>query len=171
VAVTGEPDIVISDADRKARYDTLKELQAIGSQVQHAGAAIRKANDQLTQIKAAIKDTAAVPAPIKAALDSVAKQLEPLKKRFGVGLDFNSPDFDFNEFRKNLGFRVNNVAGGLAGATVKASADETRQIAELRSDVPGAISEVNALVGRLPALYRQLADAGIYPAAPKPVKP
>jgi len=171
VRVLGEPDIVISDADRRARYDALKELQTLGNRVQHASAAVRKANDQLTQIKAALTDSAAIPAPVKGTLDSLTKALEPLKKQFGIGLDFSSPDFDFNEFRKNLGFRVGNLTGGLEGATAPASEDETRQIGELRKDVPGAIAAVNAFMARLPAFYKQLAEAGLYPVAPKAVPP
>jgi hypothetical protein len=171
VRVSGEPDIAISDADRRTRYDALRELQGLGNRVQHATAAVRKANDQLTQIKAALTDSAAIPAPIKATLDSLTKALEPLKKKFGIGLDFSAPDFDFNEFRKNLGFRIGNVTGGIDGATVAASEDEIRQIGELRKDIPGAVAEVNGFVGRLPAFYKQLADAGLYPVVPKPVPP
>jgi hypothetical protein len=171
VKVLGEPDITISEADRRTRYDALRELQVVGSRVQHASDAVRKANDQLTQIKAALTDTSAIPAPIKATLDSLTKALEPLKKKFGIGLDFSSPDFDFNEFRKNLGFRVGSVSGGIDGATAPASEDETRQLGEIKKDIPGAIAEVNAFLARLPAFYKQLADAGLYPVAPKQVPP
>jgi hypothetical protein len=171
VRVGGEPDIVISDADRRARYDALRELQTVGNRVQHAAAAVRRANTQLTQIKAALTDSSAIPAPIKATLDSLTKALEPLKQKFGVGLDFSSPDFDFNDFRKNLGFRVGNVTGGLDAATAPASEDESRQLGELKKDIPGAIAEVNAFTARLPAFYKQLADAGLYPVAPKPIPP
>jgi photosystem II stability/assembly factor-like uncharacterized protein len=171
VRVTGEPDITLSDADRRARFDALRELQALGSRLQHATAAIRKSNEQLTQIKAALTDSSAIPVPIRATLDSLTKSLDSLKKRFGVGLDFSSPDFDFNEFRKNLGFRQSSVTGGIDGATAPATEDEVRQIGELRKEVPGAIAEVNAFVARLPAFYKALADAGLYPVAPKPVPP
>jgi photosystem II stability/assembly factor-like uncharacterized protein len=171
IVVRGEPDIQISDADRRARFDVLKELQALNNQVQFAQAALRKTNDQITQIKAAIKDSAGVPAPIRAVLDSVVKALDPLKTRFGVGFDFAGGNFDFNAFRKNLGFRVGNVGGGIDGSTSRPTEDEMRQIGELKVDVPAAIAEVNALIGRLPALYKQLAEAGVYPAAPKPVGP
>ena len=171
VRVMGEPDIVFSDADRKARYDALRELQALGSRVQHATAAVRKANEQLTQIKAALKDSSAVPAPIKASLDSLNRSLDSLKKKFGVGLDFSAPDFSFSEFRKNLGFRMGNVAGGIDGSTSPATEDQLSQMTDLKRDVPGAIAEVNAFLARLPGFYKRLADAGLYPVAPKPVPP
>ena len=82
-----------------------------------------------------------------------------------------SPDFSFSDFRKNLGFRQSSVAGGIDGATAPATEDEVRQIAELRKEIPGAIAEVNAFVSRLPAFYKALAEAGLYPVAPKPVPP
>jgi hypothetical protein len=46
-----------------------------------------------------------------------------------------------------------------------------RQLAELRTEVPAAIAEANGFLGGLPALLKLLSDAGIYPAAPKPVTP
>lgn len=171
VRVLGEPDMVLSDADRKSRYDALRELQTVGSRVQHATVAVRKANEQLTQIKAALKDSTAVPAPIKASLDSLSRSLDSLKKKFGVGLDFGAPDFSFSEFRKNLGFRSGNVSGGIEGSTSPATEVQMNQLAEVKRDVPGAIAEVNAFLARLPAFYKQLAEAGLYPVAPKPVPP
>ena len=170
-SVRGEPDIQISDADRKTRFDALKEFQVLGNQVQHAQAALRRADRQLSEVKAAIKDTAGVAAPIRAALDSANKALDPLKKKFGVGVDFGAANFDFEAFRKNLGFRVGNAAGGVEGSTSLPTEDQRRQLGELRTEVPAAIAEVNAFLGRLPELYRQLAEAGVYPAAPKPVAP
>ncbi|HEU5219242.1 MAG TPA: hypothetical protein VFU23_11315, partial [Gemmatimonadales bacterium] len=171
VKVLGEPDITISDADRRARFDALRELQAVGSRVQHATAAVRKANDQLGQIRTALGDSASIPAPVKATLDSLTKSLDTLKKRFGVGIDFSDPNFSFEDFRKSLGFRVGNVAGGIEGATAPATEGEIRQIGELKRDIPGAIVAVNAFVARLPVFYKQLADAGLYPVTPKPVPP
>jgi photosystem II stability/assembly factor-like uncharacterized protein len=168
-AVSGEPDIQISDADRKARFDALKEFQVLSNQVQHAQAALRKADATLKEIKAAIKDSNAVAAPLRAALDSATKGLDPLKKKFGVGFDFGQGNFDFEAFRKNLGFRVGNAGGGIDGSTSLPTEDQRRQLGELRTEVPAAIVEVNGFLARLPALYKQLAEAGVYPVAPKAV--
>jgi photosystem II stability/assembly factor-like uncharacterized protein len=169
VTVLGEPDLQIADADRRARYDALKEIQSLRNQVQQAGVALRKTSDQLGQVKAAIKDTAAVPAGIRAALDSTNAELDSLKKKIGVGADFSSPDFDFNEFRKNLGFRFGDVGGNIDASTTPPTEDQLRQLGELRQEVPGVIARVNAFLARLPALYKQLADAGVFPVVPKPV--
>ena len=167
--VSGEPEIQISDADRKARFDALKEFQVLGNQVQHAQAALRKADATLKEIKAAIKDSNAVAAPLRAALDSVTRDLDPLKKKFGVGFDFGQGNFDFEAFRKNLGFRVGNAGGGIDGSTSLPTDDQRRQLGELRTEVPAAVALVNGFLTRLPALYKQLAEAGVYPVAPKAV--
>ena len=167
--VSGEPEIRISDADRKARFDALKEFQVLGNQVQHAQAALRKADATLKEIKAAIKDSNAVAAPLRAALDSVTRDLDPLKKKFGVGFDFGQGNFDFEAFRKNLGFRVGNAGGGIDGSTSLPTDDQRRQLGELRTEVPAAVALVNGFLTRLPALYKQLAEAGVYPVAPKAV--
>ena len=169
LTVLGEPDIHISDEDRKARFEALKQFQVLGNQVQHAQAALRRTDGQLGQIKAAIKDTASVAAPLRAALDSVMKSLDPLKKKFGVGFDFGAANFDFEAFRKNLGFRVGNTGGGIEGSTSLPTEVQRRQLEELRTEVPAAVAEVNAFLARLPGLYKQLAEAGVYPVAPKAV--
>jgi len=169
VTVRGEPDLQIADGDRRARYDALRGIQSLRNQVQQAAVALRKTSDQMAQIKAAIKDSTAVPPAIRAALDSVNGQLDSLKKKIGVGIDFSSPTFDFNEFRKNLDFRFGDVGGNIDGSTTAPTEDQLRQLGELRQEVPGVIAQVNALIARLPALYKLLADAGIFPVVPKPV--
>ena len=62
------------------------------------------------------------------------------------------------------------LAGSVGGMTTIPSETDQQVLAELRKAVPAAIEEVNGFVTRLAAFYKQLADAGLYPPAPTPVK-
>jgi hypothetical protein len=55
-------------------------------------------------------------------------------------------------------------------ATALPTAQQMRQAQEVREELPNAVADVNALLARLPGVWAELAQAGIYPAPPKTVK-
>ncbi|MDX2058483.1 MAG: hypothetical protein SFV24_11830, partial [Gemmatimonadales bacterium] len=129
----------------------------------------RTANQQLTQIKAALADTTVAPAPIRASYDSLTKALEPLKKLFFIRDEGDDSDFDFSEFRKVITFKLSGLIGNVGGAGVPVSETDLAQWNELKAEVPAAIDQVNALTARLKPFYQRLAEAGLYPAVPKAI--
>jgi hypothetical protein len=148
--VAGDPDITITDADRQRRFDLLKEAQRL-------------------QAKVALSDSTTTPAPIRAELDSLMKQIDPLKKKFFIRDEGDDSDFDFALFRKVITFKISGLISSVGGATVPASEADLAAWAEVKTEAPATIDEVNALVARLKPFYQKLAEAGLYPAVPKPI--
>jgi hypothetical protein len=167
--VAGDPDITITDADRQRRFDLLKEAQRLQAKVSEANTAVRTANTQLGQIKVALSDSTTTPAPIRAELDSLMKQIDPLKKKFFIRDEGDDSDFDFALFRKVITFKISGLISSVGGATVPASEADLAAWAEVKTEAPATIDEVNALVARLKPFYQKLAEAGLYPAVPKPI--
>ena len=171
VQVKLDPDVQIAESDLRERFEVLKELQAIGVRLTAASDAIREADDQLGAVKKALADSTKTPAPIRAALDSLTKELGAVKRKLGIrspGEDFFN--VDFNELRRALPIRLGFAAGDIGGAHVKLS-ETNRQVVEMvKKDVPGAVAEANAFLAKLKPLYQRLAEAGLYPAPPEPVK-
>ena len=62
------------------------------------------------------------------------------------------------------------TSADIGGAHTGLSEANRQTLAAVRTALPGAISEANALVTRLKAFYQQVAAAGLYPAVPDPVK-
>ena len=169
-SVKGDREITISDADRQRRFDLLKEGQRLEARLSEAATAARTANAQLTGMKSALADTTTVPAPIRATYDSLKKELEPIKKKFFIRDEGDESEFDFSEFRKVITFRLSGVITSIGGTTVPPTEGDLAQWNELKAEVPAAIDQVNGLVAKLRPFYQRLAEAGLYPAVPKPVE-
>jgi len=166
--VLGDPEIQISDADRKVRFDVLQDLQALQGQVNAAAEVATQINDEYTKMKAALKDTASLPAAIKAQMDSVNKAMEPFQTKLGIG--GRPMEFSMEAFRKNLRFGVAMQKGSIMGATMLPTATQLRQVEELKKTVPTLKTDVNAVVPKYAALVKALSDAGLYPVVPKEIK-
>ena len=119
-------------------------------------------------MKTAVTDSTTVPAPIRAVYDSLVKDLGPLKKKFFIREE--DEPFDFSEFRKVITFKLGNLLGSVGGATLPPTETDLAQWAELRTEVPQTIDEVNGYLARLKPFYLRLAEEGIYPPLPKPVE-
>ena len=70
---------------------------------------------------------------------------------------------------ENLRFRFGGLKGGIMGSTSKPTDTQMRQATEIRPVLEKAVQEANALINALPALLKELADAGIYFAPVKPI--
>jgi hypothetical protein len=168
VTVRGDPEITISDADRKARFEALTELHALHGRLSKAVEVAKQMNDQQNGLKTALADSAKVPASIRAAVDSLKKAMEPLRTR--LGLSTGDPfTFDPEMFRQNINFKLGMLKSPIMGATMRPTETQMRQLDDLRAEIPALVNEVNALVPRHQAVMKMMAEAGIYPAAVKPV--
>ena len=170
LTIRGDPDIQITDADRRRRYDLLKEGQQLQAKLAEAVAAVTTANKQLKEIKGQLPDSTKLAAAIKATMDSLVKDLEPIKKKLGIRDEDDTSDFDFSEFRKVLVFKLGSAVGNVGGSTSPPSESDFALWGEAKTEVPAAIDEVNRFVARLQPFYKRLAEEGLYPPVPKPVE-
>jgi len=171
VAVALDPDVTIAEADLKARFDALKSLQALNGKVRSATDALRDADEQFAGIRKALADSTKVPAAIRATMDSLKSELDRVKRKFGIrtpGEDLFS--MDFNELLRSLPIRVAMTSSDIGGAHLGLSETNRRVIGELQTEVPAAVADANGFLGKLAPFYRRLAEAGLYPAAPEPIK-
>ena len=164
--VLGDPDIQISDADRRTLFATLSELHALQGTVNRAADALIRAAEQFGEVRTAVGGNRDAPGALKAAVDSMAADLDSLRRRVaglggGGGGGFGGPP--------NLRGRTGQLKNAIMGSTSLPTEVQTRQLGELRPAIPKAVVDVNALTARLPALYRRLAEAGVYPATVQPV--
>jgi photosystem II stability/assembly factor-like uncharacterized protein len=168
VTVRGDPEITISDADRKARFDALTDLHALHGRLAKTTEVAKLMNDQQTAFKPALADSTKVPANVRAAVDSLNQSMEPIRTKLGLstGDPFN---FDFELLRQNYQFKVGMLKSPMMSATARPTETQLRQLGELRTDIPGLVQEVNNVVPRHQAVMKLLADVGLYPAAVKPV--
>ncbi len=164
VRVEGDPDIQITDADRRTHFDTAMALHSLHGTMNEAADLVTDMDRQLTSVNDALKGQPSALGSLKSAIDDLKKQVDGLKPRLGVG---DGGGFGFNP--ANVRGRVGQLKGAIMGSTSLPTETQTRMIGETRTVSAKVIDEVNAAVGKFPALYKELANSGIYPAPLKPI--
>jgi len=123
----------------------------------------------------ALKDNKESPEALKTRVEEFAKKLVPVTRRFGInqggtgGAGEGAAEGGFAAQSQSLRFRLNGLKGGIMASTSLPTETQGRQIPGLRSGMDKAIQEANALIAELPALQKDVAESGVYPAAVKPI--
>ena len=167
--VGGDPDIQISDADRKIWFDTAMQLHGLQKTMNEAAERVNELSEKIKAMQQALKDNASAPAAMKTKVEDFAKKFEPVGRRFGIGAGSPFETGNFERRNENLRFRFGGLKGAIMGSTSRPTETQMRQASEIRPVLEKAVQEANALINALPALLKELADAGIYPAPVKPI--
>ncbi|MEW6126921.1 MAG: glycosyl hydrolase [Acidobacteriota bacterium] len=167
--VQGDPDIAISAEDRKAAFDAAMEVHKMQRTLNEAAERAGELNEKIRALQQALKDNANAPAALKTKVEAFAKQFEPVGRRFGIGAQNPFETGNFERINENLRFRFGGLKGGIMGSTSRPTETQMRQIAEIRPLLDKAVQDTNAVIAALPALLKEMADAGIYPAPVKPI--
>ncbi len=165
IAVAGDPAIPVSDADRRQMHDTAMALMAGQRQANEAADTVADAWKTL----AAIQDTTkgkTIDGGLRGRLDATVKQATDLRRRLGLV----PADDDGQGPGPNVRSRVGQLKSQVMGSTAKPTETQLRIAGELATLVDKVVADTNAFVATLPALYKDLANAGVYPAAPAAVK-
>ena len=161
LTVHGDPAIAISDADRDSLFAVSRELHTMHGRVNAAGDALNDMFRQLGDIRRAVSEAKTASPALKARVDSLRAAVDSLRRRVVGGPGFGG----FNSLRG----RVVRLKGAVMNVTALPTETQVRELAELRTEVPKAVDDVNALVAQFKPLLDELAREGVYPAAPKPV--
>jgi hypothetical protein len=167
--VVGDPEIQISAEDRKIWFDTAVQLHGLQKTMNEAAERVTELNEKIKAIQQALKDNPSAPAALKTKVEDFAKKFEPVGRRFGIGAENPFETGNFERLNENLRFRFGGLKGGVIGSTSRPTDTQMRQTTEIRPVLEKAVLEANALINALPALLKELADAGIYPAPVKPI--
>ncbi|HJZ66639.1 MAG TPA: glycosyl hydrolase [Blastocatellia bacterium] len=167
--VQGDPEIQISAEDRKVWFDTAVEVHRLQKTLNEAADRANELNDKIKAMQQALKENSTAPAAMKSKVEEFAKKFETVAKRFGVGAQNPFETGNFESLNENLRFRFGGLKGGIMGSTSRPTDTQIRQTAEMHPVLEKAVQEANALINALPALLKELADAGIYPAPVKPI--
>ncbi len=168
--VAADPELETSDADRRAIYDTAIALHALQRRVNDAYGVALTLHEQLEMIKTRMK--AGKPSDeVKQAVEAYDKELAAVRPKFGVGM--GPQDFSAG-LPANFMQNVRNRVGGLKGQILASSSLPTTTQLRVRDEVTvavgKAIDELNVVVAKAPALYRQVGAANFFIEAPAPVK-
>lgn len=168
VRVAGDPEIQITDADRRTHFDTVMALHTLQGTMNEAADLVSDMDRQIVSIADALKGQASVPASLESAIGDVRKAVDALKPRVGVGGGGPGGGGGFGN-QANVRGRVGQLKNAIMGSTSLPTETQTRMIADTRAASTRLVDEVNAAVAKFPALYKELAASGRYPVPLKPI--
>jgi hypothetical protein len=169
-AVRGDPEITIAEADLRARFDAAMELHQMQRKFNAALESVTALNDRIKALQQAAKDNKDAPAALKTKVDEFAKKFDPVGRRFGLAMPDPLATGDFESFTRALRFRISGLKSGVMAATARPTETQSRQIPEVRAALENAIRDANALISELPALQKEVAESGVYPASVKTIQ-
>jgi photosystem II stability/assembly factor-like uncharacterized protein len=172
VAVKGDPDIRITDADRKIWFDTAADLHQMQNKATDVAEMVQNANAQLTLLQQQSKGQT-LPANVKQNLDALSKEFENLRRRLGLagggGPGGGGGGGGFGGGNENVRGRIGQLKGAVMGATMLPTNTQLMQIREVKAAFPVLIDQANAAVAKLPALVKEMVGGGALFPALKPV--
>jgi hypothetical protein len=125
-----------------------------------------------------LKNAANVPAEARTAIEAAGKQLTDLRRRLGVaapgqpaqGGGGGGGGFGGGQNNPNVRAQLGQVKGQIMGSHSLPSEQQQRALTLGREDLSKVISDTNALITAIPALFDKAGAGGLKPAALKPVR-
>lgn len=154
IAVRGDPEVTIADADRKTYFDLQVELHHFQAQANETAEKLVEANDQLNAVRERMRDSTKSSAAERATWTQFITPFDSARRAFGVagGGGFGGPP--------NMRTLASGLKGQLMAATALPTATQMRRIEALRIDLPKAIADANAVLARVGEIRRTVAAGG-----------
>ena len=157
VTVKGDPDISISDADRRTWFDAAKGLHDLQAQANGAAEIVQNASAQLTLLTQQTRGVT-IPAGLKTSMDALSSELERLRRRLGLAGGGGGGGGGAAE---NVRGRIGQLKSAIMGSTSVPTTTQTAQVREVRTALPKVIEDAEAAGKKMPGLVRDLIGAGV----------
>jgi photosystem II stability/assembly factor-like uncharacterized protein len=174
VSVTGDPDIQITDSDRRTQHDMALALHRLQRTANEAADAVGALSERAQEIETLLERASTASEAVRTASGSLSKKLAGLRPRLGVP----APGQPAGGGGGGGGFGgQQNVRGQIGGAknqimasTSLPTAVQLRTARDAREDLAKLVEEINAVIATdMPALEKMLADQGIRGVQVKPI--
>lgn len=169
VSVKGDPEIPITDADRKVWHDTALDLHQMQARANEVAEMVQNAVAQLNTLTEQTR-RATLSSNVTRSLDAMAKEFEVLRRRLGLGGGGpgGGGGGGFGGGSENVRGRIGQLKNQIMNSTSVPTTTQLMQIREVKAALPIVVDQANAAVAKLPALVKDLLGAGaIFP----PIKP
>ena len=171
VVVKGDPEIQITDADRKVWHDTAADLHQMQIKANDVAEMVQNAYAQVTTLQAQTKGVT-LAANVKQSFDALTKEFEAVRRRLGLGgggPGGGGGGGGFGGGNENVRGRIGQLKGQVMGSTALPTNTQLMQIRETKAALPGLIDQANAAVAKLPGVVKDMVGGGALFPAIKPV--
>jgi hypothetical protein len=167
VTVKGDPDITITDADRKMWHDTAADLHQQHMKANEVAEMVQNAYAQYNTLQQQTKGVT-LSAGAKQSMDAIGKEFEVVRRRLGLGGGGFGGGFGGNT--ENVRGRIGQLKGAIMGSTSAPTSTQLMQVREVKAALPIVIDQANALATKLSALAKDLVGSGALFPTLKPVQ-
>ncbi|HVX41536.1 MAG TPA: hypothetical protein VHB25_18400 [Gemmatimonadaceae bacterium] len=171
--VIGDPDVHLTTAQAAAYNALLDDLHAMQRRAVVTASALNALYRQMADVSKKVTESSAVPATVKAQFTAFSKQLDAVREKFGVPLPAPggrggggrgaAPD------PANVLARESALKNSLMGVWEVPSASSVRQYNAIKTAMPRALADANAVLARAATVSKSLASYGITMTVP-PIK-
>ncbi|MBI3402656.1 MAG: hypothetical protein HY048_14655 [Acidobacteria bacterium] len=165
--VTDDPEVVLTQVERKRQYDMAMEMHALQPRANEAAAAFGNLNRQITELTTTIAGRSDVPADVKSSFESFKTELTALAPRLAApqGGRGGGGRGNTDAIVAKIGQAKNGLMGGMV-----VGEPTTRAYSESKSLTPKTIADLNALIAKATTLSTALAKVNLTLNVPQPVK-
>ena len=170
--VMNDPQVVLTDAERKKLFDMAMEMHELQRRATEAGAGVGSLNTRLPELAKEAQGKTDVPADLKSLIETLQKEVATLAPKLVVqagGRGFGGGGGGRGGATDNLAGRLAQAKNGLMGGMWPTEA-VMKAYAESKTEVPKAIAEANTLFVRAATLGSALTKHSLTLTAPTPVK-
>jgi len=167
IGVKGDPEIAITDADRRTWFETARDLHQLQAKANDVAEMVQNAFAQVGILQAQTRNTTVSPAA-KQQLDAVVKEFEAVRRRLGLGQQGGGGG-GFGGNTENVRGRIGQLKGQIMQSTATPTTTQMMLVREVRAAVPGLIDQSNGAVAKVPGLVKELVGNGALFPAIKPV--
>jgi hypothetical protein len=169
VVVKGDPEITISDADRKIWHDTAADLHKEQIKANEVAEMVQNAYAQIQTLQQQTKGVT-LSANVKQSFDALTKEFEAVRRRLGLGGGggFGGGGGGGNN-NENVRGRIGQLKGQVMSSTALPTNTQLMQIREAKAAMPGLIDQANAAVAKLPGVVKDMVGGGALFPVIKPV--
>jgi photosystem II stability/assembly factor-like uncharacterized protein len=169
--VSGDPEVALTDAQRKQLYDMAMEMHDAQKRAGEAAAGVASLNRQIAQLATDMAAKSDIPADVKTAFDSLKTdtasmltKLPPAPAGFGRGGGGGGRGAADTSLTGKIAQAKNGLMGGMwpTATTMKAYNDA-------RTEGPKTLSDANGLFAKAASVSTSLAKYNLKLDAPKPV--
>jgi hypothetical protein len=168
--VKGDPEIEITEADRRVWFETAMDLHQMQRRANEVAEMVQNASAQITLLQQQTRGATLAPA-VKQSLDGLQKEFEVLRRRLGLGQGGpGGGGGGFGGGTENVRGRIGQLKGAIMGSTSVPTSTQLMQIREVKAAWPIVADQANAAVAKLPGLVKEMVGSGALFPAMKPVK-
>jgi photosystem II stability/assembly factor-like uncharacterized protein len=168
IKVADDPEVVLTQADRKRQYDMAMEMHALQPRVTDIGTAFGSLSRQVNELTTTVSTRNDVPADVKSSLEAFKKELDGLAPRLATpqgGRGGGGGRGNNESIAAKLGQAKNGFMGGMV-----AGEQAMRAYTEVKAQLPKAVSDLNAAIAKATPLSASLAKYNLTLTVPQPIK-